>query len=226
MPAPGPFDWAKINNDAVEHADGDLLLFLNNDIEARAHRWLAAMVGHAVRDEVGAVGALLLYPDLTVQHAGVVLGMNWGAAHVQQDLPYDRPSYLLLTEITRDCSAVTGACLMTRRAVFDAHGGFDTNLPVAFNDVDYCLRLREERLLVVYAPLAELIHFESKSRGHSDDVAEVPYYYRRWAPAILAGDPYHNPHLTMFDPYCRLSNEEDRDRWSIFRSMLAASSTS
>jgi len=226
LPAPGPFDWARINNEAAADARGDLLLFINNDIEARARGWLDAMVGHAQRPEVGAVGALLRYPDLTIQHAGVVVGMNWGAAHVQQDLPYDRHDYLLLSEVTRDCSAVTGACMMTRRSVFEEAGGFDRNLPVAFNDIDYCLRLREQGLLVVYTPLAELIHYESKSRGHSDDVLEVPYFYARWRDAILAGDPYHNPNLTKFDPYCRLSTEEDRDRWSIFRSMLEASSTS
>ena len=120
-----------------------MLLFLNNDIEARSDGWLAAMLGHAQRDEVGAVGALLRYPDLTVQHAGIVLAMSWGAAHVQQGLPEGRTSYMLITELTRDCTAVTGACLMTRRACFEELGGFDGALPVAFSDVDYCLRLRE-----------------------------------------------------------------------------------
>ena len=157
-----------------------MLLFLNNDIEARSDGWLAAMVGHAQREDVGAVGALLRYPDLTVQHAGIVLGLTWGAGHVQQDLPMDRPGYMLMTDITRNCTAVTGACMMTRRSCFEELGGFDPGLPVAFNDVDYCLRLRQRDLLVVYTPLAELIHFESKSRGHSDDVVEVPFFRGRW----------------------------------------------
>lgn len=226
VPAPGGFDYAAINNRAVAEARGDVLLFLNNDIEVRSSGWLAAMVGHAQRDEVGAVGALLRYRDLTIQHAGVVLGMNWGVAHVQQRLPYGRASYLHLVEATRNCSAVTGACLMTRRSVFEACGGFDLALPISFNDIDYCLRLREQGLLVVYTPLAELIHLESESRGHTDDVIEVPFFLERWKDAILEGDPYYNPHLNRFDPYCRLSSEEDRNRWSIFRSMLEASSNS
>lgn len=225
LPSPGRFDWAAINNQAASQADGELLCFLNNDIEARSAGWLAAMAGHAQRTEVGAVGALLRYPDETIQHAGVVIGMNWGAAHVQQDLPIGRPSYLLLAEVTRNCSAVTGACMMTRRSVFEALGGFDTRLPVAFNDIDYCLRLHEAGMTVVYTPLAELTHFESKSRGHADDVVEVPHFLGRWKDAILAGDPYHNPNLTRFDPYCRLSTEEDRYQWSIFRSMLEKLST-
>ncbi len=223
---PQPFNWVEINNTAAARAGGEMLLFLNNDIEARSDGWLAAMVGHAQRADVGAVGALLRYPDLTVQHAGIVLGLTWGAGHVQQDLPVDRPGYMLMADITRNCTAVTGACMMTRRSCFEELGGFDSGLPVAFNDVDYCLRLRQRGLLVVYTPLAELIHFESKSRGHTDDVVEVPFFRARWRDAILNGDPYYNRNLTHFDPYCRLSTEEEREQWKIFRSMLEASSTS
>jgi GT2 family glycosyltransferase len=222
---PRAFDWVAINNAAVEQAKGDVLLFLNNDVVARSQGWLAAMVGHAVRDEVGAVGALLRYPDLTIQHAGIVLAMSWGAAHVQQGLPFGHPSYLLMADVTRNCTAVTGACLMTRRSCFEQIGGFDPALPVAFNDVDYCLRLRDKGLLVVYTPLAELVHHESKSRGHADDIVETPVFRARWRDKIERGDPYFNPNLTHFDPYCRLSTEEERDLWSIFRSMLEASST-
>ena len=203
-----------------------MLLFLNNDVEARSDGWLAAMLGHAQRDEVGAVGALLRYPDLTVQHAGIVLGMSCGAAHVQQDLPFGRPSYLLMTDLdaqlhgrhgrVHDDPAVVlrGARRLRRRA---------------------SRRLQRRRLLpaaaepgqlVVYTPLAELIHHESKSRGHTDDAREKPFFRERWHDEILGGDPYYNRNLTHFDPYCRLSTEEERDLWSIFRSMLDASSTS
>jgi GT2 family glycosyltransferase len=223
---PQPFDWVAINNAAAAEARGDVLLFLNNDIEARSDGWLAAMLGHAQRDEVGAVGALLRYPDLTVQHAGIVIGMSWGAGHVQQGLPFGHPSYMLITDLTRNCTAVTGACMMTRRSCFEELGGFDPALPVAFNDVDYCLRLRKRGMLVVYTPLAELVHFESKSRGHADDVVETPVFRSRWRDEMLSGDPYHNRNLTRFDPYCRLSTEEERDLWNIFRSMLEVSSTS
>jgi GT2 family glycosyltransferase len=223
---PQPFDWVAINNAAATRAEGEVLLFMNNDIEARSAGWLEAMLAHALRDEVGAVGALLRYPDLTIQHAGIVVGMSFGAAHVLQGLPFGQPSYMLMADLTRNCSAVTGACMMTRRACFEKLGGFDTALPVAFNDVDYCLRLRKDGLLVVYTPLAELVHFESKSRGHADDVEETPVFRDRWRDEILGGDPYYNRNLTYFDPYCRLSTEEDRDLWNIFRSMLEASSTS
>jgi len=223
---PQPFNWVAINNAAAVRARGEVFLFLNNDIEARSDGWLAAMVGHAQRDDVGAVGALLRYPDLTVQHAGIVLGLTWGAGHVQQDLPVDRPGYMLMPSITRNCTAVTGACMMTRRSCFEQLGGFDSGLPVAFNDVDYCLRLRQRDLLVVYTPLAELIHFESKSRGHTDDVVEVPFFRSRWGDVILKGDPYYNRNLTHFDPYCRLSTEEESELWNIFRSMLETSSRS
>jgi GT2 family glycosyltransferase len=219
---PRPFDWVAINNAAAEKARGEVFLFLNNDVEARSAGWLAAMLGHAQRPEVGAVGALLRYPDLTVQHAGIVVGMSFGAGHVQQGLPPDRPGYMLMTELTRNCTAVTGACMMTRRSCFEDLGGFDAALPVAFNDVDYCLRLRDRGLLVVYTPLAELIHHESKSRGHADDVVETPIFRNRWRDEMLRGDPYYNHNLTHFDPYCRLSTEEN-ELWNIFRSMLETS---
>jgi GT2 family glycosyltransferase len=220
---PRPFDWVAINNAAASEAGGEVLLFLNNDVEARSAGWLGAMLSHAQRSDVGAVGALLRYPDMTVQHAGVVVGMSFGAGHVQQGLPAERPGYMLMTELTRNCTAVTGACMMTRRACFEDLGGFDTALPVAFNDVDYCLRLRSRGLLVIYTPLAELIHHESKSRGHADDVVETPIFRQRWRDEMLRGDPYYNRNLTHFDPYCRLSTEES-ELWNIFRSMLEASS--
>jgi GT2 family glycosyltransferase len=224
--APGPFDWVAINNEAARKARGEMLLFLNNDVVARSHGWLAAMVAQAERPEVGAVGARLLYPDGTVQHAGVVVGVGWGATHVQQGISGDKPGYLSLTTVTRNFSAVTGACLMTRRSVFEEAGGFDGNLPIAFNDIDYCLRLRQAGLLVVYTPLAEMIHHESKSRGHSDDVTEAPFFRKRWRSLILSGDPYYNRNLGRFDNSCRLPIKEDEERWEIFLSMLGESSTS
>jgi GT2 family glycosyltransferase len=224
--APGPFDWVAINNEAARKARGEMLLFLNNDVVARSHGWLAAMVAQAERPEVGAVGARLLYPDGTVQHAGVVVGVGWGATHVQQGISGDKPGYLSLTTVTRNFSAVTGACLLTRRSVFEEAGGFDGNLPIAFNDIDYCLRLRQAGLLVVYTPLAEMIHHESKSRGHSDDITEAPFFRKRWRSLILSGDPYYNRNLGRFDNSCRLPIKEDEERWEIFLSMLGESSTS
>ena len=223
--APGAFDWAAINNEAAGKRRGDLLLLLNNDIEARSDGWLAAMVAQAERPEVGAVGARLIYPDGTIQHAGVVVGSGFGATHVQQGLRADRPGYMALTTVTRNTSAVTGACLMTRASVFEELGGLDTNFPIAYNDIDYCLRARAKGLLVVYAPLAELIHHESKSRGHSDDTGEIPFFQNRWRSLLLSGDPYYNSNLGRFDNNCRLPNEEEEAKWEIFLSMLSESST-
>ena len=158
---PRAFDWVAINNAAAAKAKGDVLLFVNNDIEARSDGWLAAMLGHAERKEVGAVGALLRYPDLSVQHAGIVVGMSFGAAHVQQGLPFGSPGLHAHGRADaqlhgRDRSVHDDATLL-----FEELGGFDAALPVAFNDVDYCLRLRSRGLLVVFTPLAELVHFES-----------------------------------------------------------------
>jgi GT2 family glycosyltransferase len=224
--APGAFNWVKINNEAAGKARGDVLLFLNNDVEASSPGWLAEMVAHAQREEVGAVGARLLFPDGTLQHGGVTIGVCWGAAHVQQGLRGTLPGYLSAVSVTRNTSAVTGACLMTRRDVFEAAGGFDQSLPVAFNDIDYCLRLRAAGRLIVYTSLAELVHHESKTRGHTDDEKERPVFRRRWRDLILDGDPYYNPNLGRFDHYCRLPSKEDEERWQIFLSMLNESSSS
>ena len=225
LAAPGPFNWAAINNEAVRKARGELLLFLNNDVEARSGDWLAAMVAQAERPEVGAVGARLLFPDGTIQHAGVGVGVGWGATHVQQGLPGDHPGYMSLTTVARNCSAVTAACMMTRRSLFEELEGFDANLAVAFNDIDYCLRLRQKDFLVVYTPLAELVHYESKSRGHSEDTTEAPFFRRRWRSLMLSGDPYYNRNLGRFDNNCKLPSDEDEAKWQTFLSMLNESST-
>jgi glycosyltransferase involved in cell wall biosynthesis len=217
---PGPFNWSTINNDAATASNGDLLLFMNNDVEATTDGWLLPMVEHAQRPQVGAVGARLLYPNRTIQHAGVVVGMSDAAAHVLQDLPEDHPGYLTWAFMTRNVSAVTGACLMTPRARFEQLGGFAPDLPVAFNDIDYCLRLRAEGRLVVYTPLAELVHHESRTRGHTDDAVELPRFLERWAETIAAGDPYHNPNLSYWRPWCPLSSPEEDERWTRFLSSL------
>jgi len=139
---------------------------------------------------------------------------------VQHGLPADHPGYLSLTTVTRNFSAVTGACMMTRRSVFEELGGFDGNLPIAFNDIDFCLRVRELGLLIVYTPLAELVHYESKSRGHSDDLHEAPFFRRRWRSLLLSGDPYYNRNLGRFDNNCRFPSPTEEAQWQTFRSML------
>ncbi|MCU1491575.1 MAG: glycosyl transferase family 2, partial [Acidimicrobiaceae bacterium] len=214
--APGPFNWAAINNAAVREATGDVLLFANNDIEARVPRWLHALLGHAQRPEVGAVGARLLYPDGAIQHAGVVVGLGGIAGHVLRSLPADQPGYNSMAIQTRNCSVVTGACMMVRREVFESVGGFDERLPVAFNDVDFCLQLREKGYLVVYEPLAELVHHESKSRGHTDDLVEGRRILKRWAGLIAAGDPYHNANLSHWRYWCPLSTVQEDERWKTY----------
>ncbi|HVB04703.1 MAG TPA: glycosyltransferase [Acidimicrobiales bacterium] len=213
---PGPFNWAAINNAAAREASGNLLLFMNNDMEARVPGWLDALVGHALRPEIGAVGARLVYPDGAIQHAGVVIGLGGIAGHVLRGLPGALPGYASMAISTRNCSVVTGACMMVRREVFEAVGGFDEELPVAFNDVDFCLKLRAAGYLVVYTPLAELIHHESRSRGHTDDLAENQRIRERWGEALVAGDPYLNPHLSHWRYWCPLSSAQEDYRWKVY----------
>jgi len=179
-----PFNFARLNNRGAAAARGECLLLLNNDIEVLAPDWLAAMLEHCTRPEVGAVGAKLLYPDGRIQHAGVTVGKDDIAAHAFHLCPADEPG----AQTVRNCSAVTGACLMTRKQLYHELGGLnETDLPVAYNDIDYCLRLREKGLLVVYTPRAELLHRESASRSVVNDPREAAYMCRRWAKAILAG---------------------------------------
>lgn len=214
--APGPFNWSAINNAAVRVCNGELLLFMNNDIEARKPRWLDALVGHAMRPEVGAVGARLLYPDGALQHGGVVFGLGGLAAHVLRGLPGERPGYGAMAVQTRDCTAVTGACMMTRRALFESMGGFDETLPASFNDVDYCLKLRDAGLLVVYAPLCELVHHESRSRGHTEEKGASKIMFERWGHVIAAGDAYHNALLSKWKDWCAISTAQEDARWKTY----------
>jgi GT2 family glycosyltransferase len=165
------------------------------------------MVSHAVRPGVGAVGARLLYPDGLVQHAGVVVGLGGVAGHVHIGAARDDPGYFGWLMLTREVSAVTAACLAVPRRHFDLVGGLDAkNLPVAFNDVDFCLRLRAAGLRIIWTPHAELVHHESKSRG-SDFTperidgfrAEIAYMERRWARELYS-DPFYNPNLSLATP--------------------------
>jgi GT2 family glycosyltransferase len=186
-----------MNNLAAREAKGEVLLFLNNDIEVVAPNWIEAMLEHAQRPEVGAVGAKLVYPDGTVQHAGVVVGIGGFADHAFRHLDGGAPGYLHLASLVRDVSAVTGACMMVRRQVFESLGGFDERLRVAFNDVDFCLRLGERGLGVVYTPHAVLTHHESASRGALHPRSEYLFMRRRWGELVARGDPFYNPNLTL-----------------------------
>jgi GT2 family glycosyltransferase len=192
----GPFNFSALNNLAVEQTDAPWLLFLNNDVEVIESEWLTVMAEHVQRPEVGAVGARLLYPNDTVQHAGVVLGVGGIADHAFRHFPADAPGVSRQLQVTRNYSSVTGACLLTRREVFEEIGGFDEEqLPVTFNDVDLCLKMRRAGYLIVYTPFAKLYHHESASRRRSVEALETEVIRERW-PEYLERDPYYNPNLS------------------------------
>ncbi|MHB1582158.1 MAG: glycosyltransferase [Acidimicrobiales bacterium] len=217
---PRPFNWAAINNAAVAAAAGEVLLFLNNDIEAGTPGWLQALLGQVQRPEVGVVGARLLYPGGSVQHAGIVVGLGGAAGHVFAGLPADEPGYLGMAVRTREVSAVTGACLATRRSVFEELGGFDEGLGLDLNDVDYCLRAQQAGYRVVYEPAAELVHYESPTRGTSGSAADIRCFVERWEGLLAAGDPFLNTALSRADPWCSLSRPGEEAEWDQWRSTL------
>lgn len=197
-----PFNYSQINNYAVNKAGGDYLLFLNNDTEVITPDWIDAMVEQVQRSSIGAVGAMLLYPDNTIQHAGVILGIGGLAAHGHHHFPGDSMGYSGQVINTNNVSAVTGACLMCRRQVFEAVGGFDQDLAVAYNDVDLCLKIADMGHRNIYVPHAKLYHHESKSRGY-EDTPEKQARWRREADILaerwhhfIQHDPCYNPHLT------------------------------
>lgn len=198
------FNYSAINNFGAEFAKGEYLLFLNNDTEIIEPRMIEEMLGFCQRDDVGIVGARLLYQDGTIQHAGVVVGFGGIAGHTFIGLHEAENSYFHRAMCAQDYSAVTAACMMTKAAVFREVGGFTEELAVAFNDIDYCMKVRKTGKLVVYAPYAKLYHYESKSRGLEDTpekVArfnrEVAIFARRWPTILEKGDPYYNPNLTL-----------------------------
>lgn len=200
LEAPGPFNFSALNNRAVAEARGEILLLLNNDISMIRPDWLAEMVAHAVRPNVGAVGARLLFPDGRVQHAGVAVGLGGVAGHVGYLHPGENHGYYLHLGTTRNVSAVTAACLAMRKSVFEEVGGLDEkDLKVAFNDVDLCLKVRKAGYDIVYTPHAELYHHESASRGQDLDPeararfdGEVAVMRRRWG-ETLDHDPFYGP---------------------------------
>ena len=198
------FNYSAINNFGVKHASGEYLLFLNNDTELIAENFIEEMLGFCQRDDVGAVGARLLYQDDTIQHAGVVVGFGGIAGHTFIGLHKAENSYFHRAMCAQDYSAVTAACMMSKRTIFEKTGGFSEELAVAFNDIDYCMKVRSLGKMVVYAPYAVLYHYESKSRGLEDTpekVArfnrEVAKFAKKWPDILKEGDPYYNPNLTL-----------------------------
>jgi GT2 family glycosyltransferase len=216
-----PFNWAQLSNAGAQAAHGDVLLFLNNDIEARRPGWLSALCAHALRPGIGAVGARLLYPDGHLQHCGVVVGLGGAAGHPLVGLPGADAGYLSMAIATRECSAVTGACLATRREVFEELNGFDESLGVDLNDVDFCLRAGTRGYRTLYEPRAELVHYESPSRGTAGGVGDLVRFIERWKGYITDGDRFLNPHLTRADPSCGLVGVQERDAWNQWYSTIA-----
>jgi GT2 family glycosyltransferase len=214
IPYGSAFNWSAINNLAAREARGDILLFLNNDTRVLTPGWVRELASHAIRPDVGAVGARLLYEDGTIQHAGVVLGGR--AVHESIGQRPSEGGYCGRTVLQRNVSAVTGACLATRKSLFQELGGFDEiNLKVAFNDVDYCLKLRAAGYAVVYTPFATLYHFESKSRGLDDDFSkrlrsqnELRIMRSRWH-EVIERDPFYNSRFNRTGrPFTRLRPPE------------------
>jgi GT2 family glycosyltransferase len=200
----GAFNFAHKLNFSMRHAQGEHVVVLNDDIEVIASEWLSAMLEYSQDPAIGAVGARLLYPDGRLQHIGVVMGVCGVAAHAFHQAPGNSPGYAGSALGPRNYSVVTGACMMTRKEIFDRLGGFNEHLAIDFNDVDYCLRVRQAGYRVVYTPYAELYHLESGSiTDRVWNPAETQYMKDTWAD-IIARDPYYNPNLTRAFPDYRL----------------------
>ncbi|MCI5620533.1 MAG: glycosyltransferase family 2 protein [Lachnospiraceae bacterium] len=200
----GEFNYSRINNFGAQSAKGDYLLLLNNDTEMIEPDGLKEMLDLCMRPEVGIVGARLFFEDNTIQHAGVIIGFGGVAGHAFIGLDREANGYFSRILAVQDLSAVTAACLMVKRSVFEEVGGLEEQFRVAFNDIDFCMKVREKNYLVVYQPYATFYHYESKSRGQensSEKVArfnqEVDLFRSRWPEILENGDPYYNPNLTL-----------------------------
>jgi len=210
---PGPFNWSAINNFAAKTCDTDMLLFLNNDIEASSEGWLHALVELGQRPDVGAVGARLLYPDGSVQHAGVVLGLGGVAGHLFAGMPKGEMGYFGWDLIVKEYSAVTAACMLVRREVFEELHGFDESYAVGFNDVDFCIRMRQAGYRILYTPHATLIHYESVSRGLSGYQHDYQQFLARWLEVLRTDDPFYNRNLGRLESFCPLRPPDEDDAW-------------
>ncbi len=201
----GEFNYSAINNFAARGAKGEYLLFLNNDTEVITPTWIEELLGYCQREDVGAVGARLYYPDEHLQHCGIVVGIGGVAGHICHRERRESGGYFGRIVKTQDVSAVTGACMMTKKTLFERVGGFEEALAVAYNDVDYCLKLRKEGYCIVYDAWALLYHYESVSRGsdeasvnakkHERQLQEARLFQSRWQEILREGDPYFNPNL-------------------------------
>lgn len=200
-----PFNWAKFNNIGVSHSTGDVYLFLNDDTEVITGDWLERMASNAVRPEIGAVGALLLFPDGSVQHAGIYLvDHGGGARHFFVNLPENYKGYHNILHYQRNVIGVTGACQMISKDKFQGIGGFDETFSVVSNDVDLCLRLWDRGYSNLYLPEVRLIHKEKASRGTMAEDKDTSEFWRRWGRLLMSGDPYLNKYLSQEHPDLRI----------------------
>lgn len=215
----GRFNYSEINNFGAQYAKGEYLLLLNNDIEFIGTECLQELLGYAMREDVGAVGARLYFEDDTIQHAGVVVGFGGIAGHAFVNQRRDDLGYFARAMCQQNYSAVTAACMMTRTEDFREAGGLTEALSVAFNDIDYCMKLREKGKLIVYNPYAEAYHYESKSRGAEDTPEKKLRFHReillfgeRWRDILEKGDSYYNPNLTLDRADFALKTRKERLR--------------
>ncbi len=209
------FNYSSIINYGVKNSTGDYIIQLNNDTELVTPDWIQEMLGFAQREDVGAVGVKMYYPDKTIQHAGIIIGIGGVAGHVFKNIPYKMHGYFSKDCMTQNLSAVTAACIMTPRKIYDDVGFMDEKFKVAFNDVDFCLRIREQGKLIVYNPYVEFIHYESKSRGYEDTVekqqrfkGEIDRFYEKWQGFLDKGDPYYNINLRLDNDQCAIKEEK------------------
>ena len=202
----GSFNYSKVNNLGVKEASGDYVLLLNNDTQVITVNWMEELLMYAQREDVGAVGAKLYYGNKTIQHAGVVLGLgaHRTAGHSHYGQHRENLGYMGRLCFTQDVSAVTGACLLVKKKLFEEVGGLDESFAISLNDVDFCLKLREKGLLNVFTPFAELYHYESVSRGLDDQGEKAARYNdeserfrRKWKDVLEKGDPYYNPNFSL-----------------------------
>jgi GT2 family glycosyltransferase len=198
-----PFNFSRLMNLGVSHSNGEFVLLLNNDVEILHQDWLVNMAGYAARPHVGAVGVKLLFPSGAIQHAGIVLGVGEASAHAFINLPEDTTQHFNSAQLTCNYSAVTAACLMVRMDTYIEVAGMDEQLPVEFNDIDFCLRLRAAGYFNVYLPFVKLIHYESATRGHpfrnykswKQHEQDLAYFLARWQ-KVVDNDPFYNPNLS------------------------------
>jgi GT2 family glycosyltransferase len=208
----GEFNYSAANNLGAQLSDGDILLFLNNDIEILESDWLEELVRWAERPQIGVVGAKLLYPDDTIQHAGVIIGMQGHASHIFWGAHEGQGTIFGSVDWYRNYMAVTGACLMTRRSLFQEIGGFNEDYELAFSDTEFCVRVVEKGYRVLYTPHTRLRHYEGRSRGDYIPKKDIITGYNQMRDLVMGGDPYFNPNLSYARRMPTLRNPAEETR--------------